>query len=68
MVVRGYLVTRSGRTLLCERRHCFGERLSVRGPLELRRQRQAVLALGVVTDRWITLLRLPPAAGPSERL
>lgn len=68
MVVRGYLVTRRGRTLLCELRHCTGERLSVRGPLGSPRRRQPVLALGVVTDRRITLLRLRPAAGPTERL
>jgi hypothetical protein len=66
MVVRGYLVTRGRRTLLCDRRLCAGERLVVRGGPRGQHGVRPVLALGVVTDRRITLLRLPPAARPAR--
>ena len=66
MVVRGYLVTRAGRTLLCERRGCFGERLVVRGFQGSRGGVRPVLALGVLTDHTLTLRRFPP--GGAQRL
>lgn len=68
LVVRGYLVVRSGRTLLCEQLRCAGPRLSVRGPVGRRARSGSVLALGVVTDRQIALVRLRAAAGPLQRL
>jgi hypothetical protein len=61
MVIRGYLVTRGARTLLCERRGCFGERLVVRGFRGAPAGTRRVLALGVLTDHKLTLHRLPPA-------
>jgi hypothetical protein len=68
LVVRGYLVIRPRQALLCERPGCAGPRLSVRGAVDrARAETSAVLALGVVTDRRIALVRLAPAA-PSQRL
>jgi hypothetical protein len=67
LAVRGYLVNRPGRVLLCERRRCSGPRLAVSG-LRGSGTRGAVLALGVVTDGRIALLRLPAVAGPVEPL
>jgi hypothetical protein len=66
VVVRGYLVTRAGKTLLCERRGCFGERLVVSGFHGRRAASRPVLALGVLTDHRLTLHRFPP--GGAERL
>jgi hypothetical protein len=65
LVVRGYLVTRGKRTLLCERRGCFGERLVVRGFDGVRAGSRPVLALGVLTDHRLTLHRFPPG-GPQR--
>lgn len=60
MVVRGWLVTRRGRTLLCERRACAGAALVVRGRVAPRAADGPVLALGTVTGRRLVLHRLPP--------
>jgi hypothetical protein len=68
LVVRGFLVNRSGRVLLCERRRCAGPRLTVTRLRGVVARRNAVLALGVVTGSRIALLRLPPIAGPAGRL
>jgi hypothetical protein len=68
LVVRGYLVVRSGRTLLCERPRCAGPRLSVRGRVGRRARSGSVLALGIVTERRIALVRLTAAGGPLQRL
>jgi hypothetical protein len=67
LVVRGYLVVRSGRALLCERPGCAGPRLAVRGRVERGADAGTVLALGVVSGRRIALIRLSPAR-PVQRL
>jgi hypothetical protein len=68
LAVRGFLVNRSGRVLLCERRRCAGPRLSVSGLRGVATRHSAVVALGVVTDGRIALLRLPLSAGPAGPL
>jgi hypothetical protein len=58
LAVKGFLVERAGKQLLCAGPYCRGARLAVEG-LRGRSTNRAVLLIGVVDDRTITLVRLP---------